>query len=291
MTEVENISVRSRCARTITRIGIMCLLAFTSGVYASTVPWQGHADYRLAEGAGGIDEDLAGPFSGYELARAGVVLLEPLNNSVFGAFTVGDQYTGYFQSYINNHVNIATESVISPNLNARGKGDGYELTVTSWFTQSVASVDNAGNPTFDIINGEVFLFSDTTPDRNFAADTGFSDGDLILKGTIGEGSSSYRTHRNAGDLEFDMSVGNLDFNQAVYEPDTIIGGTGGFSVKIQANNFSSDAISVLGHTKESNDLLLKADGQLDLLSVPVPAAVWLFLTGFVGIAAVSRRRV
>jgi len=266
-------------------IGLLCINALAMGVsHASMVPWVGTADYQLAPGAAG-DEDIVGPFSSYDFSSNGVVLIKPAAVASAGSFTVGDTYTGYYQSYVNSHNNLLGQAVPSPNLN-----NTYELTVAANFNERVTGVDASGNAVFQIIDGVANIYFDTAPNRNFATDSGFTDGSSIIQGTISGGSGAFLTSVGVGFSSIDLTIGNLGYDHNVFDPATINGGDGIFTLQINPSGVTSVTSSVMGHGVNAGDSLLQADGNLNLLAVPLPPTAWLLGGALAGLLGFARRR-
>ena len=269
-------------------IGAFCLvcanLSLSGGAHASVVPWTGTADYSAAPGGAGIG-DVVGPFSSYDFSNGGVVLLQPSTVANTNAYTVGDIYAGSYQSYVVGHT-LNGNTVSSPNLNVTGSGGGYELTIAATFSERVSSVDASGNALFDVLGGNANLYFDPTPDRNFSTDSGFTDGASILAGSITGGSGAFLPAPGAGFSSISLAIGNFNYDHNVYSPADISGGNGIFTLQINPSGVTSTVSSVMGNTVNQGDLLLQADGSLDLVAVPLPGAAWLLgsaLAGFVGI--------
>jgi hypothetical protein len=275
-----------QCKRIFTVTGV-CLGTFLAPVAnAALVPWTGSADYLAAPGASG-DEDLVGPFNSYDFASGGVVLIKPDSVSAPGSYTVGDTYHGYYQSYVTSHM-LGTSAVASPNLNSSGSGGGYELTIAADFSQTVVGVDAFGNPTFSVTGGGASIYFDTTPDYNFATDSGFTTGSAILTGSITGGGGTYLNNLGVGVNGIDLTVAALGFDPAVYTPATISGGTGVFTLHLNPSGVAN-VNSVMTNAVSANDLLLVADGNLDLMAVPLPTSLLLLGSALVGLGAVRRR--
>lgn len=267
-------------------IGGVCLGALLAPMtHAAPVSWVGTADYTAASGATG-DEDTISAFNSYDFSSGGLVLIRPTNVAGTG-FTVGDTYTGFYQAAVSNHM-LGSETVSSPNLNTTGSGSGYELTIGANFDERVISVDAFGNPTFEVTGGTASVYFDTTPDMNVTAGTGFDDGDAILTGDIIGGGGTFLTNTGTGVSSISLAISPSGFDPAVFDPDTMAGGQGVFT--LQANpGVTSQVTGVLGNQVGSTDLVLTADGNLDLLAVPLPAPVWLLGMALAGLGVVARR--
>lgn len=249
----------------------------TQSAHAAT-DWVGTADYTAGAGAAG-DEEVVGPFSTYDFG-AGVVLLEATGTA--GAIT---SFNGYYQSYVTKH-ELAGVPVASPLLD-----DTYELTVVANFTQDVTAV-NAQTSEISVNSGGTFsLYRDTTRDRNFTTDSGFTDGDLIMTGTIlgGIGAAT-----SLGGMIFgatDITIAVTGFDAAVYEPDTIAAAGGIFTLRLgnpSDESFLSEVTSVQGIGVEGN-FLYAADGYATL-AVPEAETYAMMLVGLGLVGFMARRR-
>lgn len=262
-----------------TKVLLASLLA-ASGFAATSAHaatnWVGTADYKAASSSVG-DEDIVGPFDSYDEAP-GVVLLKTTS-------TVGTtvNLNGFYQSYISQH-QLAGASVAAPNLDAT-----YELTVAANFTESV---DNATGA-ITVNNGGTFnLYLDTTQDRSFAGDSGFTDGDLILSGTItgGVGTSIFSESMTFGVTDISIAVTSFDAN--VYNPDTITNGGGIFTLRLGSSFDSSllnQVTSVQGNSATgAGDFLFAADGYT-ALAVPEAQTYAMMLAGLGLVGFMARR--
>ena len=272
--EMKSMNLNAVCA---TLVGLMVV-----SLPAVAEPWVGTADYTQAPGiAGNATEEAkveeVGPFDKYDFG-AGVVLLEE-NTTTCG---VGC-YDGYYQSYLTNH-ELNGSPLISTKLN-----NSYEITVIASF-QEVVSASG-----ITVTGGTVSLQLDTTKDRNFGLDTGFSDGYTFLTGTIvgGSGTVLDMGSRIFGATELEMRVDSYD--AAIFEPDTIIGGDGIFTLRLgfpTDANFLNSVSTVMGHSYSSGDLKFAADGNLNLVAAPIPEMEQysLILLGFGLVGVLSSRR-
>jgi hypothetical protein len=260
--------------------GAGTLLAMSaSGAYAATVA----ADYTKAITTDG-DEGVVSSFNIYDFA-VGVTLLRPDagNAGTVAAPIVGDTYTGYYQSYVTAH---QLDGIVqtSLGLNTSGSGAGYELTVMAQFTEVITSV-GAGGVASAITGGFGSIYFDTSPNYNFLTDSGFDDGELILSGTIVSGESVVLPSIQSGFAQISLVMDNQ--SSAIFNPD-IASATGIFTLALD-----SDAVrgitSVHGLGVLPNDMLLGTDGNLELQPVPLPAAVWLLGSAFIGMTSLRRR--
>lgn len=254
--------------------------------HAALVPWVGYANYRAAPGADGY-EDSVGPFSSYDFANDGVVLVQPTLVQNTNAMTVGDIYQGSYESYVVAHDDGQGTLVPSPNLNANG---GYELTVAATFTEQVTSIDSTtGTAVFNVTGGNANLYFDTNPNHNFTTDSGFTDGASILGGTVTGGAGTYLPSPGVGFNSFNLSIGTLGYDHNVYTPADIGGGSGIFTLQINPGGVTSGVSAVLGQAVQQGDTLLQADGSLNLLAVPLPGAIWGLGSAMLGLVAWGRR--
>ena len=269
-----------------------CLLSlpllWASGANAAPIPWVGTADYSV--GANGVvSGDTVTDFHSYDIGP-GAALLH--NNAVGGSVlapTVGDIIQGYTQSYISGHLDIGGTGVVSPNLNQTGSGGGYELTLRADFQDQITSASPSAIG-FDVISGSWEIYLDGTPDYSFSGDSGFTDGAAILAGTILQGAGT----ANIFDGSAVFGVSTLDllvtsFDASIFDPDTIQAGSSVFTLQLGLGspvNFNS----VQGHTASTGDLMLTADGNVEINAVPIPPTVWLIGSGLLGLVGIARRK-
>lgn len=242
------------------------------------------ADYTLATTAGG-DEGIVSAFNIYDLA-VGATLIKALTTNIgtIAAPVVGDKFKGYYQSYVTSH---QLDGVVqsSPGLNTSGAGAGYELTVVAEFEEIVDSVGPLSY-TSSIAGGTASLYFDTTPDYDFIGDTGFMDDELILSGSIVSGGSVSVPLLASGFAHLDIAVTSM--NAAIFTPD-FLAASGIFTLDLRSSAING-VTSVSGFAIAPGDLLLGADGNLELQPVPVPPAIWLLGSALTGMASIRRRR-
>ena len=239
----------------------------------AAVNWSGTANYTVAPGAAS-DEEAVGPFDTYDMG-AGVVLLEN---------TSGDNYSGVYQSYVTNH-ELASVPVLAAKLN-----NTYELTMVANFTETVTAV-GGGASIINVLGGTFNLYFDSNTNHSFVADSGFTDGASILSGTILSGVGSAVS---TGGMIFgvtDITVQVTGYNTAVFEPDTIAGGDGIFTLRLGS---PVDA-ALLGNVNSVNgnavagNYLFAADGNL-VLAVPEAETYAMMLAGLGLVGFMARRR-
>ncbi|OYY94010.1 MAG: hypothetical protein B7Y41_08730 [Hydrogenophilales bacterium 28-61-23] len=266
------------------KIFLALLLAASSfavqSAYAAS-NWIGTADYTAGVGAAG-DEEAVGPFSAYDFG-SGVVLLEA--TGIVGATT---NFNGYYQSFVTKH-ELAGVPVTGP-LNKLDST--YELTVVAEFTEKVTAI-GASTSDISVNSGGTFkLYRDTTKDRDFTTDSGFSNGDLIMTGTILGGAGAAT---NVGGMIFgatDITIAITGFDTAVYEPDTITAAGGIFTLRL-GSPFDAALLgsvsSVNGNAVNPGDFLFAADGNV-ALAVPEAETYAMMLAGLGLVGFVARRR-
>lgn len=264
--------------------GIAGMALAIGNVAASTLtPWAGSAHYTV-----GSSTHSAGPFSGYDLG-IGAVLLQPTGTNT---------YNGYFQSYVGSHTYKGTDVATSsqPGLVTSGNGAGYELTVAANF-QEETSTDASGNVHFNLTGGTLNLYADK-PNYNFGTDSGFTDGNKVLTGTVVGGTGTYLSGANLGVSSIDILV--QDFDHSVFQPATLAAGSSVFTLQLGGagdagvlGQIASGNNTVLGQSASSPGALLFAgDGNVSLQAVPIPAALPLFGSAltFAGVFSFVRRR-
>lgn len=268
-------------------IGGVCMGALLAPATqaAHLMPWTGTANYLDASGSTG-DEESVGPFSSYDFSSGGMALIRPSSVGTPGTFTVGDTYQGYYQASVTRHM-LGSSTVASPNLNTTGSGSGYELTVGADFMERVSGVDSFGNPTFEVTGGTASIYLDTNPDHDAMAGTGYTNGTEILKGSISEGEGTYLNASGIG-VSY-LQVAFEPVSSDVFNPATLAGAQGVFT--LQRNPGATAGVTgVLGNTVSTGDLVLTADGNLELTAVPLPAPIWLLGVALAGLGVVARRR-
>lgn len=244
-----------------------------AGPSAYAQSWVGTADYTAGSSEG--DEDVVGPFNTYD-AGAGVVLLEST-----GMSGGNSTFNGVYQSYVTKH-ELSGVPVV-----AAGLDDTYELTAVATFTESVSATGE-----ITVTGGTFNLYRDTTRDRDYTTDSGFSDGEAILTGTITSGAGAA-----AADLSFgvtDLTIQITGYDTSVYNPDTIATGGGIFTLRMGSEldaPFLSGITSVGGNSYDvaSGDLLYAADGYL-ALAVPEAETYAMMLAGLGLVGFMARRR-
>ncbi|WP_445371324.1 flocculation-associated PEP-CTERM protein PepA [Methylomonas sp. HW2-6] len=248
---------------------------------ASAAAWSGTANYTAAPGATG-DEAVVGPFDTYDFGL-GVGLVKVNNDGTL---------SGYFQTYVNDHILTNAGGINVPQLNvsgASGSGNGFELTVVANFTGTY-SVLPGGVQSFSLTGGNVGLYFDTTPDFSFGADSGFNDGTAILSGTLTGGSGFISLSSGKGIEQLDLSFSGIfgSSNSSVYSA-PIGGGSALFSIDLKNSTLLPGITSVQGHNK-SEGSLAAVDGSINLTAVPLPAAAWMFGAGLVGLLGAGQRK-
>jgi len=172
-----------------------------------------------------------------------------------------------------------------------GLGVTYEITAVADFTLQAGPVAPGSSlRPFSVIGGTLSFYHDAANNYSITSDSGFDDGVQLFQGTFTGGSGAFDTTSGFG---FSSIVANIvvdSVNAAVYDPD-VIGLDGIFTLQANSGDVGDvvAAGSFGGDPVEVNDLVLGADGNLQLTAVPVPAAVWLFGTAAAGLGIVRRR--
>ena len=166
----------------------------------------------------------------------------------------------------------------------------YELTSVANFTETITNVA-PGFSTITVGSGSFKIYADTTKDRSFSSDSGFSDGGLILSGTIlgGSGSASAMSGVIIGVTQLNIRIDSYDHN--VFDPDTIVGGNGIFTLRFgdsSDNPLLTPITQVQGVTYNFGDLKMAADGYV-ALTVPEPET-WAMLVAGLGLVGLQLRR-
>ncbi|PKO34822.1 MAG: hypothetical protein CVU34_04815 [Betaproteobacteria bacterium HGW-Betaproteobacteria-7] len=258
----------------ITHLALATVAALAAAPALAAPNWIGTADYGL---------ETVGPFNTYDLSSAGVLLIEPLLDPLNP-----NAARGYYQSSVTAHL-LDGLQIQSPGLAA----NNYELTIVADFNSSRTSV-NAFGETFGVNSGNFALYLDTTPDRDFATDSGFTDGLKIMEGSITSGGGSLG-YVGGGIMQFGGAMLDLTvtgYDTSVFSPATIAGGNSTFSLRLGAP-FDATFLSTINNVQgvgTTGNLLYVADGDLILAAVPEPKSLAMMLAGLGMIGAMSLRR-
>lgn len=258
-------------------VGLAALLAMAVTTLSGSVAATTTATYP---------DETVGPFNQYDLSSGSVALLDGVVGSSSGA------YDGYYQGYVNEHLLDGT-SVTSSKLNT-----DYEITALANFSGTFMQTSPT-SVTFGLTpgSGQFKLFYDDTIDRDLIGDSGFDDSTLpggapLLEGSVVGGSGIF--FLTPGGLYDGLGLTTLDISvtgtaAGVFNPDIVAIGSV-LRLTLDQDGFSSGVTSVQGQPIGPNDLLIEVDGTLDLKTVPIPAAAWLF-AGAVGLlGSMARRR-
>ncbi len=230
------------------------------------------------------DEDAIANFNLYDMAvGATLIRADAANTGDAAAPAVGDRFTGYYQSYVATHQQGGVVQN-APGLNTSGIGGGYEITVVAQFDEEVTSV-GPGGYTSMITGGTATMYFDTTPDFDFTTDTGFNDGDILLTGSIVSGGAVSAPTLQSGFAQIDIVVDSHASD--IFDPD-IAAAQGIFTLDLRSNVVLG-LTSVGGNAVQPGDLMLGADGNLQVQPVPLPATAWLLGSAIVGMATLRRR--
>ena len=255
---------------------LLASLWLASGFAAQAVHaasgWIGTADYTQALAGTGT----VGTFDTYD-AAPGVVLLKSTGTTGSGASQVSS-FNGFYQSYITSHL-LAGNVVLSSGLNS-----AYELTVVANFSENLTAVG-----AISVTGGSFSIYVDNTTNHNFAADSGFTDGVSILSGNIISGSGVVSPSSSFGATDITIQV--TSFNSAVYNPATIMGGGGIFTLRMN-NPLDASLLnpitSVMGNAVVAGDLKYVADGYI-ALAVPEAKTYAMMLVGLALVGFMARR--
>lgn len=267
----------------LTKMTLAGLLFASLQAGAAGIPWVGTADYTA--GVNGVGTgDVVADFHSYDLGP-GAALLTNTSGGTVTAPNVGDVLQGYAQTYVGGHLNLGGTGIASPQLNTTGSGAGYELTLRTDFMETITST--TGGITYTVDSGSWEIYLDGTPDYNFATDTGFTNDNAILSGTILQGAGNATP---VGPGLFGVSTIDLlvtAYDTSIFSPATIQAGTSVFTLQLGLGAPVA-ATSVQGIFAGAGDLILTADGNLELQAVPIPAAIWLFGFGLLGLVGIAR---
>lgn len=242
--------------------------------------WVGTANYAAGPSAVG-DEGVVGPFDTYDYAP-GVVLLKDTSG--------GQQtsYDGWFQSYVTSHIESGNNGAIA---SAPGLNSNYDVTVAASFSETY----NIGTNTFNLTGGTLQLHFDPVADHNFNTDTGFTNGGVILSGTIIAGTGGLFNVGGGRYVGFtDLTVRVDGYDTAVFSPDTIAAGSSIFTLRLgdpTDTTFLNNINRVMGHAYDSSsgDIKLAADGYM-VMQVPEADTYAMMLAGLALVGFMARRR-
>lgn len=257
------------------------------GASAHAVPWVGSANYYTPVLTPlGNDEEVVGPFDSYDFG-AGVVLMEKSASQPGPSGTTS--YDGYYQSFVTKH-ELNGNTASAPLLD-----NTYELTVIADFKQNVSVISPSVTQSA-VQSGTFSLYRDTTPDRSFVLDSGFSDGaPAIMSGSIvgGSGTASSDANGNITGVTY-LDIKVTYYDPTVFVPGTINGADGIFTLRLDTSGtgFPSGVNSVQSHSYDpsSGDLLFAADGYATLSAVPEAETYGMMLAGLGLIGFIVRRR-
>jgi hypothetical protein len=250
--------------------------------YSAVMPtWVGTANYSgLPDAPSNLGP--TGSFDTYDFGN-GVGAIVNADSSQ----SVGSTFAGYYQTYVTQQ-QLAGVGVTVPGLNSTGSGSGFQITMQAEFNGDY-TFNNSGIKAFEITGGTAALYFGPIPDYSFVNDSGFGPGNNVTKllsGAIDTGSGTLLSSGfGFSQLDFSGAFGNAA--AGVYNPDTIGGGLSIFTINL-ANNVPvlNGVTSVMGQTSN----LYSADGSLQLSAVPLPAAVWFFLSVMMGLLAANKRK-
>jgi hypothetical protein len=251
-------------------------LALTApAAFSAVMPtWVGTANYS---GLGAGTMSPTGNFDTYDFGNGVGAIVNDPNSSNF---------IGYFQTYVTQQ-QLAGVGVAVPGLNTTGAGSGFQITMQATINGQYTSVNN-GNEVFNVTGGTAALYFGPSPDYSFVNDSGFGPGTGITKllsGTIDSGSGTLLSN-GFGFSQVDIGGAFGNAAPGVYNPNTIGGGLSIFTINLVNAPVLSGVHSVMGQTSN----LFSANGSLQLTAVPLPAAVWLFLSAMMGLLAANKRK-
>jgi hypothetical protein len=242
--------------------------------------WVGTANYAAAPTAAGT-EGQTGNFDTFDLAP-GVVLLQQNGGPT--------AYNGYFQSYVTSHL-LNNIGATAPGLDLGNNTGDYEVTATASFTETFDPLTSS----FNLTGGTLDLWFDTTPDKSFVTDSGFTGDANILHGTIIAGSGGLFNLGSYSAGFTDLTVRVDSYNHNVFSPNTIVTGSSIFTLRV--NNpadasFLSGIGSVMNHIYDptNGDVKLAADGYLTL-AVPEAKTYAMMLAGLGLVGFMARRKI
>lgn len=244
------------------------------------------ANYKLAAPEATGDEDIIGPFDTYD-AGQGVALVKPFSGSGSIIFPqVGDVVDVFYQAHLQGH-QLNGVTLLPTGLNST-----YEITIVAQFKEVVTSaIPNGGSLSVNSAviagSGLAQVYMDTTPDYNYVGDSGFTNGQLILTGSIQAGLGTL-TNIGIGAVGFEALtyIAITSFDANVFDPDLVYA-DGIFTLSTFGTS-TAGVGSVLGNAI-GGGLLISSDGNITLTAVPLPAAAYLLGSALVGLTSIRRR--
>jgi len=243
------------------------------------------------------------PFGGIDWDSAGIAWTSGFSD------TAGDTFTLYYASwatsikqpdgttfttgFLDNTADGVANSVLGNFLNQNNLS--YEYTIFAVLDESVVSC-GLTECTFNVTGGDFYIYYQVPANADVAAGTGFTDGTLVIQGTVDPDLGTLFSTINGGQANL---TGTVTYTNNTYINPSLLGTklTSTLQLASQTNVTFPTAFDKNGDgtTEPLGDpqvIEFQADANQTFTAVPVPEPGILLLLGsaFAGLAAIGRRR-
>lgn len=236
-------------------------------------------------------------FSGFDWAQGGTAYTVGFTGVTSSTFTMN--YFAVATAFVLNGFNYTLPGLDTvPNGLPGGPpptGTAYEYTIVATLNESVVSC-GLTSCTFDVTGGTFDIYYDTSNDANATAGsngTGFTDGTLIISGTVNPLSGqSFDTTTGTNSTTL---TGLVNFTDTTYVNPALAGTTFTSTLQIGQAQTSYTNPGGFGGTAFSSlqtspaDLVFQADGNQSFSAAPEPASLALLGIGLFAMGWTVRR--